>query len=135
MSIHKNAITLFSLVMFSMTFAQARTFRCSLLETQHDVLRLEIDQKNNLTRIAQIAQLPFSGGNIEGELEDVKSKVSKDSDGTQKVWFSDHYTERITLILNVEKKTASIEVFDVDEWRVTRTQELRCDFEGYYEKH
>lgn len=123
----------FSIVLFLTSAVQAKTFRCSSLKTEHDVLRLLFNSSNDLISIAQIAQLPFSAEDIESPYESVKSKVTKDASDNQTVEFSMLYTKRITLKINLSQRTASIEVFDTDDWKVTSTQELKCDFDGYYE--
>lgn len=125
-------VYLFFVALLFVSSSYARFFNCTSLETQKDVLRLQLNQADNLVAIAEIAQMPFSSGQITAEFINVASKVEKDKAGTQSVWFTDHYTERMILKLNIDAKTAQIEVFDTDEWRVTRTEDLRCDFDGDY---
>lgn len=119
--------------MFFATISYASSFNCSSTKTLRDVLRLDLDKNKNLVAIAEIAQMPFSNGQVVGQFSNVYSKVKIDKAGTQSVWFTDHYTERITLRLNIKLKFAQIEIFDTDEWKVTRSENLKCDFEGYYE--
>lgn len=113
----------------------AKNFRCSSASSQKDVLRLKLNDANQLVGIAEIAQMPYSSGQIEGAMESVAKKVGTDATGSQVVWFADHYTERIILHLNLRDKHAFIEVFDTDDWMVRRIETLKCDFEGYYEKN
>lgn len=127
----KSKLFLFTFLFVSSSYA--RLFNCSSTETEHEVIRVELDNKGKLVSIAEIAQMPFSSGQLVGQFIEVSSKVKVDESETQSVWFANNYTQRITLKLNTVLKTAQIEVFDTDEWQVTRTENLKCDFEGYYE--
>lgn len=126
---------LFLFTFLFVSAASARFFNCSAVSTQHEVLRVQLNNSDNLIAIAEIAQMPFSSGQMTGEFVNVTGKVKKEKSGTQSVWFADHYTERISLILNIKSKKAQIEVFDTDDWRITRTEDLTCDFDGYYERN
>jgi len=132
----KNAVFIIVFIIQFCAYAKtANNFRCSSESTQQDVLRLQFNDLNQLIAIAEIAQMPFSSGQIEGNMENVAGKVTADSAGTQSVWFADHYTERITLHINVKERHAFVEVFDTDDWMVRRIETLKCDFEGFYEKN
>ena len=133
----KKIIVFTSIIMAQMIASAgiAKNFRCSSTSSQRDVLRLKLNDANQLVGIAEIAQMPYSSGQIEGAMESVSKKVSTDATGSQVVWFADHYTERITLHLNLKDRHAFIEVFDTDDWMVRRIDTLQCDFEGYYEKN
>lgn len=135
MSFKMNIFKVVFLSVIITSFAEARSFKCSSKQTQHEVLYLKFDSKDNLTDIAEIAQTPFAGADIQDKFENVAGKVIKDIQQTQSVLFTDHYTERMTLKINLVEKLAFIEVFDTDDWQVTRIEELMCDYEGYYERN